>query len=120
MKFCVNCGNELNEAAIICPKCGCAVDDRVFAKTAAVPQSGTLSTLSIIGFVLSFIFCIAGLICSIIAYNGAKDSGDERSKSFSRAGIIVSSCFIGVGAITGLLSVIILVCVIGSLPGMFW
>ena len=25
MKYCTHCGNELNDEAVICPKCGCAV-----------------------------------------------------------------------------------------------
>ena len=27
MKYCVKCGNELHDEAVICPKCGCAVED---------------------------------------------------------------------------------------------
>ncbi|MBR2614587.1 MAG: hypothetical protein IKC71_03195 [Clostridia bacterium] len=29
--FCRICGNEVNEQAVVCPKCGCAIDD-AFAK----------------------------------------------------------------------------------------
>lgn len=28
MKFCEKCGSEINENAVICTKCGCAVDNR--------------------------------------------------------------------------------------------
>ena len=29
MKYCSHCGNELLDEAVICPKCGCACDNRV-------------------------------------------------------------------------------------------
>ena len=105
MKFCTHCGNELNENAVICTKCGCAVEGGMFSKTAAEPQRSSFSTISIIGFVLSFVCSIAGLICSVIAYNKAKSESDESSKKFAVAGIIISACALGL-ALIGLIYVI--------------
>lgn len=32
MKYCVKCGAELRDEAVICPKCGCMVDGRLVEK----------------------------------------------------------------------------------------
>lgn len=32
MKYCSSCGSELKDEAVICPKCGCAVNDRALRK----------------------------------------------------------------------------------------
>ncbi len=34
MKYCVHCGNELLEEAVICPKCGCQTADKPIATKA--------------------------------------------------------------------------------------
>lgn len=116
MKYCTHCGNELGEGAVICPKCGCAVEGGMYSNNQAAPNGGSLSTLSIVGFVLAFICSIAGLICSIIAFNNAKDAGDERSKGFSKAGIIVSSCIMGLELLTVIFTVIFVLSVIAVAP----
>jgi len=95
MKFCTHCGNELAEEAVICPKCGCAVADSNLNKPANGNNNGSYSTLSIVGFILSFFTSIVGLIISIMAYNAAKNEGDEKSKGFAKAGIIISSVSMG-------------------------
>ena len=108
MKYCTNCGNELSEEAVICPKCGCAVASHPLNQNTSTQQNGSLSPLSIVGFVLSFVASVAGLICSIIAFNNAKNSGDTRSKGFAKAGIIISACSIGISFITGIITGIFL------------
>lgn len=32
MKYCVKCGAELRDEAVVCPKCGCMVDGRLVEK----------------------------------------------------------------------------------------
>ncbi|MDY5820066.1 MAG: hypothetical protein SPJ70_02005 [Candidatus Borkfalkiaceae bacterium] len=32
MKYCVKCGAELCDEAVVCPKCGCMVDGRLVEK----------------------------------------------------------------------------------------
>lgn len=84
MKYCSNCGKEVDDKAVICPNCGCRIDD-FSART-------SLSTLSIIGFIFAFLFPLVGLIISIIAHSNAKKEFDERSRRFSKAGIIIAVC----------------------------
>lgn len=85
MKYCSNCGKEVSDKAMVCPNCGCRIEGE---------NSGNLSTLAIVGFVFAFLFPVVGLIISIIAHGNAKKSFDEKSRKFSKAGIIISSCLI--------------------------
>lgn len=68
MKYCSKCGNELLDEAVICPKCGCAVEAVPSMTSSAnqllkVSKQGKITTamiLIIIAFVLSLVSC---LIC---------------------------------------------------------
>lgn len=68
MKYCSKCGNELLDEAVICPKCGCAVETASSTTSSAnqllkVNKQGKITTaiiLIIIAFVLSLVSC---LIC---------------------------------------------------------
>lgn len=81
--FCHNCGKEIDEKAFICPYCGVLTD--------APKQQSQEKTniLAIIGFVLAFIFPIAGLICSIIGKNNVEECGGN-GKALATAGIAIS------------------------------
>ena len=67
MKFCTNCGAQLDDAAVVCPKCGCAADPSFNAgASAADADSGITfhgykridkSNHKIIDFVLVNRFC---------------------------------------------------------------
>jgi len=87
MKYCTYCGNEIAEDAVVCLKCGCAASAVQTGSSKAKRDS--LSTLSLVGFVFSFLFPLVGMICSVIAYKNAQNEGDERSLGFAKAGIII-------------------------------
>ena len=88
--FCHNCGKEIDEKAFICPYCGVLTD--------APKQQSQEKTniLAIIGFVLAFIFPIAGLVCSIIGKNNVEECGGNgeecggNGKALATAGIAIS------------------------------
>ena len=61
--YCKYCGSEIDDRAVICPKCGVATSEVQIQNS--VEQK--TNTLAIVGFVLSFVVAIAGLICSVIA-----------------------------------------------------
>ncbi|MGN0613354.1 MAG: hypothetical protein ACI4JB_05575 [Porcipelethomonas sp.] len=43
--YCSNCGNELNERAVVCPKCGCISNPELYnAAFAAARNSSTVNT----------------------------------------------------------------------------
>jgi hypothetical protein len=110
MKYCSHCGHELLDEAVVCPNCGCAAQNNV-------PYRGKqLDILSILGFVLSFFFAVAGLVVSIIAYNRVKFTDDNTSKGFAKAGIIISAVELGVAIVTifTLIVLFVIACVAAS------
>lgn len=59
--FCKNCGNEINEKAIICPKCGCAIEEetQLTKRTTIINESN--SYLNLCFNIVNYI--TVGLIC---------------------------------------------------------
>lgn len=80
MKYCTKCGNELYDEAVICPKCGCVVDQQKYSdvnNNAPIPnntnnnntnnQNSGLSKATLLGKV-AFAFMIIGtVVASILA-----------------------------------------------------
>ncbi len=83
--YCKYCGSEIDDRAVICPKCGVATSEVQIQNS--VEQK--TNTLAIVGFVLSFVVAIAGLICSVIARKQIKQSG-EGGMGLATAGMIIS------------------------------
>ena len=95
--FCKTCGSEINDNAIICPKCGCSTKDAMETQSQVV-QKKKINVLCLVGFVLSLVslfialvgtVAIAALVLSIIGIVQA-NKNDERLKGLGIAGIIVS------------------------------
>lgn len=106
--FCKHCGKEIQQGAAFCSHCGGMTENRVQSAdpfdtppasynsapsspapkptTAPVPQNNTLST---VGFVLSFLISLAGLICSIMGLKKADECGGT-GKGLAIAGIVIS------------------------------
>ena len=64
MKYCSKCGNELFDEAVVCPKCGCPVQENT-GKSASEKQRSHLTT----GMILNNIAGIANvLIAGLFAY----------------------------------------------------
>ena len=38
MKFCQKCGKEIMDEAVVCPSCGCAIEDKTEAVKVSVPK----------------------------------------------------------------------------------
>ncbi len=112
--FCRNCGFQCDDNTSYCPNCGMRLNS-------AQPQSAysdnhretpqdDAKTLSIAGFVLSFVMPVIGLVLSIIAYNQAKAFATS-SRTFAKAGIIISAIAIGLS----LLAVILMIALFSNL-----
>ena len=71
----------------------------------AMPQSAggaaRYNVLSIVGFILAFVFSLAGLIVSLIALSQIKKTG-ERGHGLALAGVILSAVFLVVGIIVSI------------------
>ena len=98
--FCKTCGSEINDQAVICPKCGCSTAPATEPKPTTMPeQKSKINVLCLVGFVLSLVsllialvgtVAIAGLVLSIIGIHQASTNG-ERLKGLGIAGIIISA-----------------------------
>lgn len=49
--YCKNCGNEINEHAVVCIHCGCAVEQQQPRQT----EPAKTNVLAIVGFVMAFL-----------------------------------------------------------------
>ena len=47
MKYCSNCGNEVNENAVVCVKCGCSLNAELANKKSKFKSSYILSYISV-------------------------------------------------------------------------
>lgn len=112
--FCKNCGNQIADAAVICPKCGVPVSDKSVAPaTESVPNH-------MVGAILTAIFCcqIGGIVAIVYAaqVNSKLDRGDiegaQAASKTARTWIIVN---IITGLIGGLLYLLLVV--VGALSG---
>ena len=121
--FCKYCGQEIDDNAVICPKCGRVLDKdgipgqqnygQNYGQKQQVyrqPASQKTNTLALVGFILSFFVPIVGLILSIIGKKQIKETG-EGGNGLATAGIIISAIDLGFS----LLSVIIYIAIYGSL-----
>jgi len=68
----------------------------------APSSSDRFNTLAIVGFILTFIVTIAGLIVSIIALNQIKRTG-ERGRALALWGVILSIVFMVLGILLGVI-----------------
>ncbi len=105
--FCKNCGQEIDDKAVVCPHCGVSTQPEA-------PAAVKTNTLAIVGFVLSFFVAIAGLVCSILARKQCRERG-EGGAGLALAGIIIS---IAEMAIALLYFIIIVIVMIGAAAAM--
>lgn len=93
--YCHNCGQQVDDSATFCPNCGIQLSN---FRTDTRKQGENSCTLALVGFILSFIIAIPGLICSIIAYRKCVDE-KLNGKGYALAGIIISSVSIALSFI---------------------
>ncbi len=76
--FCSKCGKEVNDEAMVCVHCGCAIENK---KTSVANSNDAPST----GFaVLGFFIPLAGLILYLVN----KDTAPRKAKSAGKGALI--------------------------------
>ena len=77
MKYCSKCGNALHDEAVICPKCGCPVENTNFAaKAAQKAKVASASLLNLIAFVINILLFLFWAAVLIMAEPPEKTDGD--------------------------------------------
>lgn len=81
--FCGKCGKEINNEAVVCPHCGCAVAGKAVVRK----RGGETSTLSMLAVVFAFLAPIVGLILGIV---GMSSYNDESLRKKCKGAIFIS------------------------------
>lgn len=102
--FCSKCGNEIDNEAVVCPKCGCATANMTLQKNAASAEaSGETSTLATCAIVFAILMPIVGLILGII---GTVKYKNEAYKKKSISAIVLSivlwAIYFGISIVIGI------------------
>lgn len=67
-RYCTHCGNEVNENAVVCVKCGCEISEipTHSSQCNKKTQISTSEILGAIGIVAAWLFALGGHVASII------------------------------------------------------
>ena len=90
--YCKNCGQEVNDNAVVCIHCGCAIDSK-----RAVPETG--ESKSTVGILMGLFLGLIGLLIGYLMYNDKPFEKSTFVKGWVK-GFIIS---IVVGFVSGLL-----------------
>ncbi len=111
--FCKKCGSEINDDAVVCVNCGCAVKDDLNA--IQQPEKKKINVLCLLGFIFSLVSLllslfglipVAGFVLSIIGLVQATRR-KEKLKGLGIAGIAISSITL-IYAIYNLIALLVL------------
>lgn len=106
--LCKTCGKEVDDNAVVCPHCGCALNETPAETPAEAPAQATAikpakkSAFAILGFICSlislvyngyFIFTILGLVLSIIGVIDCKKN-NKLKKGRAVSGIVLAAIMI--------------------------
>lgn len=106
--YCSHCGQEINDEAVVCIHCGVPV-----TKARGAAQE-TFNWLALIGFILSFLMPIAGLVCCIFARKQCAEKGQEGG-NLALAGLIISIVTIAVAVIVVIITVLAMIGVFAAI-----
>jgi len=99
MAFCTNCGNQIEEGAAFCQKCGAATGQGVTRVNNKSVEEGSTFGWGVLGF----FFALVGLILFLVW----KDEYPKRAKSA------------GIGALAGVIAIVVFYILIFALAFMF-
>ncbi len=86
--YCTKCGEEINDQAVICPKCGCATAN--YTSNTETTKVADKNGMAIAGFVCSFFIPILGWIFGGIGLARA-NKRNGKFKGFAIASLVIAS-----------------------------
>ena len=92
--FCKNCGNEVNENAVVCLNCGAAIENENNESVANQPKKA--NAMAITGFVLGLValflsfFCIVPTCALVFSILGFVKRENYSNKGLAIAGLVIS------------------------------
>ncbi len=101
--FCSKCGAEIDDDALICPKCGCGTANYTATNTAKETstsleaQKNTLKTLGTLSIVFSLLIPIVGLVFAIVLLvklAGVTSINEEERKAYQKKAYISIAIFV--------------------------
>lgn len=110
--YCKKCGKEINDDAVVCVHCGCAVED----KKPAVSNSQDFNTPKTgMGVLLGLLLGLVGLLIGVLIY----PEGTVARKTFIKAWGITFGITIGVSIIIGAISGVVMAGMYNSMGGYY-
>ena len=100
--FCTNCGNELNEKAVICPNCGVPTDNYVGVNKNSREKEGlriaikVLMIISCVSSVFSFLIPLAWCLPMTLHYNKTVNNGEKVGMRFKVCTLIFVNTIAGI------------------------
>ena len=76
--FCKNCGKEVNEKAVVCIHCGCAIEQPKIEKS----NSTTGEEKTTIGIIMAIFLGLIGLVIGLLLYPSATVERDTFVKGW--------------------------------------
>lgn len=92
MKYCIFCGEKLEDNVGYCPKCG-GKQERISCSNDEINYSGgsnETNTMAILAIVFTFVFTFLGLVFGIVGMSKAKQM-NGKGYGLSLAAVIISS-----------------------------
>ncbi len=100
MKYCAKCGNELLDDAVVCPKCGCAVEGTRNPVVVSGPSGMQIAAkvLMILGCVAmgAFLIPLAWCIPMTVSYCKKIERGEPVSVGFKICSLLFVSMIAGI------------------------
>ena len=105
MKYCIHCGNELLDEAIICPKCGCSVNyttKKTVVNNGAKTETSTLKTIAKVFMIIStvilgfYIIPLAWCLPMTITYCNKIKNGEPVSTGFKICALLFVNTLAGI------------------------
>lgn len=100
MKFCAKCGKEIMDEAVICPSCGCSVQERAeTAKVTEVPKQA--KTASLLGILSILLLAPLGIPAIILANKSKEKTGGVMCKQAKTGFVcgIIGLCWWGISLV---------------------